>query len=94
LVPPGFENAPVPDRILTGKLEGVNMTDFPEIVKAKDVAQLLKLSPRTVFNMASAGKFARGVYIGCGRYNLTKLKECIIQDNTWRAPKKSAACVL
>lgn len=50
---------------------------FPKIGKAGDVAQVLCKSKKRVQNMVSKKRFKPGIYIGDGRFNLSRLKECI-----------------
>jgi len=50
---------------------------FPDIGTVSDVARLLKYSKKTVYKWTSARAFPRGVVIGRGRFNLTRLRESI-----------------
>lgn len=60
---------------------------FPDIGTVDDVARLLKYSKKTVYKWTSAHAFPRGVVIGRGRYNLTRLRESIEKGETFLTRK-------
>ena len=50
---------------------------MPLIGKAEDVARLLLKSRKRVQNMVATKRFKAGIYIGDGRFNMSRLKESI-----------------
>lgn len=50
---------------------------MPEIATTEQVAEYLKLEQRTVYNYTGSKAWVKGVYLGRGRYNMTRLKEAI-----------------
>ena len=58
---------------------------MPVIGKAADVARVLAKSKKRIQNMVSRKRFKPGIFIGDGRYNLSRLKECIENGSYLRA---------
>jgi predicted DNA-binding transcriptional regulator AlpA len=58
------------------------MIDFPEIGTYSDVAQALRMSKKTIYKKVSLKHFRKGIYIGSGRFNMSKLQKCIEKDGT------------
>ena len=56
---------------------------LPAIGTYQEVADYLKLSRKTVYKMCCKKVFARGIYLGRGRFNMSRLKECIEQKGTY-----------
>lgn len=61
---------------------------FPMIGKAADVAAILRKSKKTIQNMVTRERFKKGVYIGDGRFNLSRLKEFIEQGSYLRTAER------
>ena len=59
------------------------MIEFPEIGKYADVAAALRLSIKTIYKMTCKKVFARGIYLGRGQFNMSRLKECIEKNGTY-----------
>lgn len=51
--------------------------EMPTIGTYEDVAQYLKLQKSTVYRMTCRKEFRPGIYIGQGRFNMSRLAECI-----------------
>ena len=56
---------------------------LPVIGTYREVANYLKLSRKTIYKMTCKRQFARGIYLGRGRFNMSKLKECIEKKGTY-----------
>jgi hypothetical protein len=69
-------------------METIDQVLFPRIGKAGDVALILGKSKKRVQNMASCGRFRKGIYIDDGRFNLSRLKECIEQGSYLRSTER------
>ena len=54
---------------------------FPEIGTYIEVAFLLKMSTKTIY--AYKSRFPRGVYLGHGRFNISRLKNHIEKNGTF-----------
>jgi len=50
---------------------------MPEIATYAEIAEYLKLSKKTVYSMTHEKRFKQGIYIGQGRFNLSRLKAAI-----------------
>lgn len=62
---------------------------MPEIATYAEVAQYLKLSRRTVYKMCSLGDFRRGVYLGRGRFNMSRLRDCIEREGSYLKDRRA-----
>ncbi len=58
-----------------------------EIVRYDDVAAFLRLSKKTIYKMTCQKRFPIGVYLGQGRFNFSRLKECIEKNGTYLRKK-------
>ncbi len=56
--------------------------DFPEIATYSEVAKALRLSKSTLYSMVSRKELKRGIYIGQGRFNMTRLKDCVVNEGS------------
>ena len=63
------------------------MISMPVIATYEDVAAYLKLSKKTVYKMVCEGVFPSGVYIGHGRFNLTRLADHIDKHGSFLRKK-------
>ena len=66
------------------------LIEMPEIVGYSEISKLLKRSPQTVYTYVCYKKFPRGVYIGGGRFNLTRLLACMEAGELFKPAKKAS----
>ena len=66
-----------------------SVIEMPEIGTYAEVAAYLRLSRKTVYKMCSQDTFRKGVYLGRGRFNLSRLKECIEKNGTYLRDKRA-----
>ena len=62
--------------------------EMPEIGTTEDMARILRLKRRTVYNMVCRKDFRKGIYLGRGRYNLSRLKQCIEESASYLRARK------
>ena len=60
---------------------------MPETGSYDDVCTILKRKKQTVYIWASRGEFPKGVYLGRGIFNLSRLLECM-QNGILLKPQK------
>lgn len=56
---------------------------MPAIGTYTDVAGYLKLARRTLYKMTCERRFRQGIYLGGGRFNLSRLRECIEKHGSY-----------
>lgn len=53
------------------------MPDMPQLATYNEVASYLGKPVKTIYNMVTRKAFKPGIYIGDGRFNMTRLKDAI-----------------
>lgn len=61
----------------------IKKIELPEIVTYEEVATYLRLSIKAIYQMVHRKEFRKGIYLGRGRFNMSKLRYCIDQYGTY-----------
>lgn len=48
----------------------------------QDAADFLKMSKKTIYKKVSLGHFRKGIYIGSGRFNLSRLQQYLDKNES------------
>jgi excisionase family DNA binding protein len=56
--------------------------ELPEIVTYEEIASYLRLSRKAIYQMVHRNELKKGIYLGRGRFNMSKLRYCIDQHGT------------
>ena len=65
------------------------MLTMPEVGNYDDVCKLLHRSKQTVYIWACYGKFPKGVYLGKGIFNMSRLLACMEAGELFKPVKKA-----